>query len=175
VLAGSASRIRNPLAIPTATIDALLALGEVAARLPQTLEDLDRRVDRMLDDLSAMRTAVEPLDGRMQSLEREMRTMHGSLKEGMQATNDGMKETARLQDITNKGIGDLVEGVDPLEGGITKVEKNTASLPDQMGALQRLMSQMLEELTGLRESIQPVASAAEPVARLRERLPGGGD
>jgi predicted nucleic acid-binding Zn-ribbon protein len=175
VLAGSASRIRNPLAIPTATIDALLALGEVAARLPQTLEDLDRRVDRMLDDLSAMRTAVEPLDGRMQSLEREMRTMHGSLKEGMQATNDGMKETARLQDITNKGIGDLVEGVDPLEGGITKVEKNTASLPDQMGALQRLMSQMLEELSGLRESIQPVASAAEPVARLRERLPGGGD
>jgi hypothetical protein len=31
----------------------------------------------------------------------------------------------------------------------------------------------LGELRTLRESIEPVSSAAEPVARLRERLPGG--
>jgi hypothetical protein len=36
------------------------------------------------------------------------------------------------------------------------------------------MSSVLEELTTIRQSIEPVASAAEPVARLRERLPGRG-
>ena len=143
--------------------------------MPAGLSDLEQRFDRMLGDLGAMRAAVEPLDGRMRGLEREMRSMHQSLKAGMQATNDGMKETARLQDITNQWIGDLVEGVQPLGGGITKVEDNTSPLPEQIGALQRLMSPMLEELTAMRESIEPVASAAEPVARLRERLPGGGD
>jgi polyhydroxyalkanoate synthesis regulator phasin len=152
----------------------VVSLGELAARLPGALPELDHRVQRLMDDIAAMRDAVEPLDERMQNLEREMRDMHKSLKEGMRATNEGMKETARLQDITNKGIGDLVEGVDPLSGGIEKVEKNTVSLPDQLGGLQRLMSTMLDELTAMRKSIEPVASAAEPVARLRERLPGGG-
>lgn len=127
----------------------------------------------MMDDISAMRAAVEPLDGRMRSLEREMRGMHKSLSKGMDATEQGMNETAKLQDVTNQGIGDLVKGVDPLSDGIEKVEKNTSPLPEQVGALQRLMSSMLEELSTLRGSLEPVASAAEPVARLRERLPGG--
>ena len=149
-------------------------MSEIVSRLPQALSDLDERADRMLGDLAAMRAAVEPLDGRMRSLEREMRAMHKSLSEGMHATDERMKETARLQDITNQGIGELVKGVEPLGGGITKVERNTSPLPEQIGALQRLMSSMLEELSAMRESIEPVASAAEPVARLRERLPGGG-
>lgn len=145
----------------------------MAARLPRALSEIDGRVARLIDDISAMRAAVEPLDMRMQQLEGEMRGMHKSLKDGMQATEDGMKETARLQDITNKGIGDLVDGVEPLSGGISRVEDNTSPLPDRIGALQQLMAEMLGELTTLRESIEPVSSAAEPVARLRERLPGG--
>lgn len=120
-----------------------------------------------------MRAAVEPLDGRMQQLEREMRAMHESLIKGMAATEHGMEETAKLQSVTNEGIGNLVKGVEPLAGGIARVEENTSPLPDQIGALQRLMSSMLEELSAMRVSIEPVASAAEPVARLRERLPGG--
>src|SRR5947209_5193462 len=112
-----------------------------------------------------MRAAVEPLDKRMQQLEGEMRAMHKSLKDGMGATEDGMKETARLQDITNEGIGDLVKGVEALSGGITQVEGNTSPLPNQIGTLERLMADMLQELKTLRESIEPVSSAAEPVAR----------
>ena len=148
-------------------------MGELAAGLPRALTELDGRVSRLIDDISAMRAAVEPLDMRMQQLEGEMRGMHKSLKDGMQATEAGMKETARLQDITNKGIGDLVKGVDPLSGGIERVEDNTSPLPDRIGGLERLMADMLAELKTLRESIEPVSSAAEPVARLRERLPGG--
>lgn len=141
--------------------------------MPHALKEIDERAQSLMSDIAAMRAAVEPLDGRMQNLEREMRAMHDSLVKGMSATEDGMKETAKLQQVTNEGIGDLVKGVEPLGPGITEVEGNTSPLPDQIGALQRLMSSMLEELSSLRESIEPVASAAEPVARLRERLPGG--
>ncbi len=165
--------IRNPLALPSAAVDSLLVMGELATRLPRVLADLDERIRDLMDDISAMRAAVEPLDMRMQQLEGEMRGMHKSLKEGMQATEDGMKETARLQDITNKGIGDIVEAVDPLSADIRRVEDNTSPLPDRIGALERLMGDMLGELRSLHEALEPVASAAEPVARLRERLPGG--
>jgi hypothetical protein len=126
-----------------------------------------------MTDIAAMRAAVEPLEGRMEQLEREMRAMHESLTKGMAATVAGMKETAKLQGVTNEGIGDLVKDVEPLGTGIAQVEQNTSPLPEKIAALQNLMSRMLEELTAMRQSIEPVASAAEPVARLRERLPGG--
>ncbi len=148
-------------------------MGELATRLPRVLTEIDGRVSRLIDDISAMRAAVEPLDMRMQQLEGEMRGMHKSLKDGMQATEDGMKETARLQDVTNQGIGDLVENTEPLSGDINRVEGNTSPLPDRIGTLEQLMASMLQELKALRESLEPVSAAAEPVARLRERLPGG--
>lgn len=166
-------RIRNPLNIPAATIDALLTLSEVASRLPRILAEADVRAQTLLEDIAAMRAAVEPLEDRMEQLEREMRAMHESLRKGMTATERGMKETAKLQAVTNESIGGLVDDVKPLSGGITKVERNTAPLGEQISALRGLMSSMLEELTSMRQSIEPVASAAEPVARLRERLPGG--
>jgi len=140
--------------------------------LPRILAEADARAQTALEDVAAMRAAVEPLEERMQRLEREMRAMHQSLRKGMAATESGMKETAKLQGVTNEGIGGLVEDVQPLAGGITKVEQNTAPLGEQINALQGLMASMLEELTAMRKSIEPVASAAEPVARLRERLPG---
>jgi uncharacterized phage infection (PIP) family protein YhgE len=128
------------LSIPSAAVDALVSLGDLAPR--------------------------------MQALEREMRAMHGSLEEGMAATEAGMKETATLQSVTNEGIGQLVKGVEPLGGGITQVEQNTAPLSGEIAALQNLMSSMLEELRTMRQSIERISEAAEPVARLRERLPG---
>jgi predicted nucleic acid-binding Zn-ribbon protein len=121
-----------------------------------------------------MRAAVEPLEERMRQLESEMRAMHESLRKGMGATERGMKETAKLQDVSNERIGGLAEDVKPLGSGITQVERNTSPLGEQIGALRGLMSSMLDELTSMRQSIEPVASAAEPVARLRERLPGRG-
>jgi ubiquinone biosynthesis protein UbiJ len=127
-----------------------------------------------MDDIAAMRGAVEPLEERMEQLEREMRAMHASLRKGMSATERGMKDTAKLQDVTNERIGGLAADVKPLGSGITKVEQNTAPLGEQITALRGLMSSMLEELSSMRQSIEPVASAAEPVARLRERLPGRG-
>jgi prefoldin subunit 5 len=169
---GSPGRIRNPLTIPTAAVEALVSLGELASRLPAALLEVDQRVQRLMEDISAMRAAVEPLDGRMEQLEAEMRAMHRSLSAGMDATNSGMKETANLQQVTNEGIGELVNGVQPLGGGIIKVERNTSSLPDQIGGLQQLMSTMLEQFSSLHEVLEPVSSAAEPVARLREKLPG---
>jgi hypothetical protein len=101
-----------------------------------------------------------------------MRAMHQSLRKGMSATERGMKDTAELQGVTNERIGALAEDVKPLGSGITAVEQNTSPLGEQISALRSLMSSMLEELTAMRQSIEPVASAAEPVARLRERLPG---
>jgi hypothetical protein len=91
----------------------------------------------------------------------------------MSATERGMKETAKLQDVTNDRIGGLAQDIKPLDSGINEVERNTSPLGEQISALRSLMSSMLEELTSMRRSIEPVASAAEPVARLRERLPGG--
>jgi ubiquinone biosynthesis protein UbiJ len=125
-----------------------------------------------MDDIAAMRAAVEPLEERMSQLERAMRAMHESLGKGMTATERGMNETAKLQDVTNERIGGLARDVKPLGNGIRNVEQNTAPLGEQISALRSLMSSMLEELTSMRQSIEPVASAAEPVARLRERLPG---
>src|SRR6059036_3748178 len=106
-------RIRNPLTIPTAAFDALVSLGELASRLPNAAAEIDGRIESLMDDIAAMRAAVEPLDARMRQLEREMRAMHKSLQQGMDATVDGMKDTAKLQDITNEGIGDLVKGIEP--------------------------------------------------------------
>lgn len=117
--------------------------------------------------------SVGELAPRMQALEREMRAMRASLEQGMAATEAGMKETAKLQSVTNEGIGELVRSVEPLSGGITQVEQNTGQLPREIGTLQNLMSSMLEELRTMRESLERIGSAAEPVARLRERLPGG--
>ena len=127
-----------------------------------------------MEDIAAMRAAVEPLEERMAQLEHEMHAMHESLRKGMNATERGMKATAKLQAVTNDRIGGLAEDIKPLGGGISNVEQNTAPLGEQIGALRSLMSNMLEELTSMRKSIEPVASAAEPVARLRERLPGRG-
>jgi predicted nucleic acid-binding Zn-ribbon protein len=132
------------------------------------------RAQTVMEDIAAMRAAVEPLEERMAQLEREMRAMHESLRKGMTATERGMKETAKLQAVTNDRIGGLAEDIEPLGGGISNVERNTAPLGEQIGALRSLMSSMLEELTSMRKSIEPVASAAEPVARLRERFPGRG-
>lgn len=146
----------------------------MAANLPRTLAQFEARAQTVMEDIAAMRAAVEPLEERMAELEREMRAMHESLSKGMTATEQGMRETAKLQGETNERIGTLVEDVKPLSGGITHVEENTAPLGEQVTALRGLMASMLEELVGLRKSIEPVASAAEPVARLRERLPGGG-
>lgn len=167
-------RIRNPLTIPTATIDALLTVSDLASRLPRILAAADVRAQTVIADIAAMRAAVEPLADRMEQLEREMRAMHESLSKGMTATERGMKQTAKLQGVTNERIGGLAEDVKPLASGITEVEHNTAPLGEQITALRSLMASMLEELTSMRKSIEPVASAAEPVARLRERLPGRG-
>jgi polyhydroxyalkanoate synthesis regulator phasin len=127
-----------------------------------------------MDDIAAMRAAVEPLEERMSQLERAMRAMHESLRKGMTATERGMNETAKLQDVTNERIGGLADDVKPLGTGIAQVEQNTSPLGEQVGALRGLMSSMLEELAVIRQSIEPMASAAESVARLRERLPGRG-
>jgi predicted nucleic acid-binding Zn-ribbon protein len=138
------------------------------------MAEADARARTLMEDIAAMRAAVEPLEERMEQLEREMRAMHESLRKGMSATERGMKETAKLQDVTNERIGGLAEDVKPLGSGITEVEQNTAPLGEQITALRGLMASMLKELTSMRQSIEPVASAAEPVARLRERLPGRG-
>jgi tetrahydromethanopterin S-methyltransferase subunit H len=109
--------MRNPLVLPGAAVDALLTLSEVASRLPSILAEAEVRAQTVMEDIAAMRAAVEPLEERMEQLEREMRAMHESLGKGMSATERGMKETAKLQGITNDRIGEIGDDVKPLGRG----------------------------------------------------------
>ena len=148
----------NPLQLAPAAIGALFSVAGAATRLPGLAGELERRASRVVDELTAVRRAVDPLDER--------------LTEGLGSIEDRMKEMAELQRTTNAGIAELVRGVDPLEGGIARTSDNTAQVGDHMIELRELISAMLDELKTLRSTLEPVGDTAQRITRFRRRLPG---
>jgi hypothetical protein len=149
----------NPLWLAPAALKALFSVAGATTRLPGLAGELERRASLVVDQLAAVRRAVDPLDER--------------LTEGLGSIEDRMKEMSELQRTTNAGIAALVRGVDPLEGGIGRTSDNTAQVGEQMVELSEVMSAMLEELKSLRSTLEPVGDTAQRFERFRKRLPGG--
>ncbi len=159
----------NPLRLPPAALDALLSVADAATRLPQLGMRLEERSSRLEEEIVAMRRAVEELG----AVRRAVEPLDERLVHGLGSIEKRMAEMAELQRTTNEGIAALVRGVDPLEGGITNTSDNTARVGEHMVELRQLLSAMIDELKGLRSTLEPVGDTAQRLQRLRRRLPGG--
>lgn len=160
--------MRNPLRLPPAVLEALFSVADAATRLPGLAAQLELRSARLEEEIVATREAVEELG----AVRRAVDPLDERLTEGLGSIDRRMKEMSELQRTTNEGIAALVRGVDPLEGGIARTSDNTARVGDHMVELRELISAMLDELGSLRSTLEPVGDTAQRIERFRKRLPG---
>ncbi len=141
-------------------VDAVLAAPGVAARLPALgeraldhLASIDRRLGRMqesLDDLPEIRRAVEPLDGRLESLDAlaalsEIRSAVAPLDDRLEGLSGGIQALERE-------VADVAKGVRPLDEHLKQVNENTGELGREVASIQPQVDAIagpgLEQLAG---------------------------
>lgn len=117
--------------------------------------------------LSALRSvgAIERLlDDRLRRLEKEL----GALDARMARLPDELESTLRHHFEGQRG--DLAQLHEELVANREQAEQ----LPGKVDGLREEMRALLGEISEVRETVEPLQGPAERVARLNERLPGGG-
>jgi chromosome segregation ATPase len=124
--------------------------------------------------LAALRSvgAIERLLAhRLRRLEQEL----GALDARMARLPDELESTLRHHFEGQRG--DLAELHEELVANREQAEQlpgKVDGLREEMRGLREEMGAMLGEISEVRETVEPLQGPAERVARLSERLPGGG-
>ena len=154
----------NPLSLPN---DVLAALRSVA------------RIERLLDErLATIEERLREFDVQMSSLPADLER---TLRPHLERQQEGIQKLYPELVANRKHAEKLPGKVDGLRGEIRAVNDSVGAVDDslgkvsdELGAATAELRAVLAEVNEVRETVEPLQGPAERVARLSERLPGGG-
>jgi chromosome segregation ATPase len=140
----------NPLSFPTEVVSALRSVLAIERLLDQRLAQVDER---------------------LRGLEIRMATLPEQIEETLRSHFSGQRED--LAGLHEELAASRIEA-EKLPAHIDALPPHIDAIPAHIDAVRDELRGLLAELTEVRETVEPLQGPAERVARLEERLPGGG-
>ena len=132
----------------------LVAALQAVPRIQATLESrLDRMDDRLLE-----------LPGRLE----------GTLRGHFRDQREGIDELRPLLADNRRAAQQLPGKVDGLREDVDGLRQELAAAREELKGLRSDFKVAIDELSSVRETVEPLRGPAERVGRLSERLPGQG-
>ena len=157
--------VMNPLLFPPTLIrralDDLSAIADAARRLPGLEEQVLARIDtisgKALADLAAARRVVEALQREMAPI-REMSAVRGAVEplDGRLLTMEGQLEALRNDVKPISQLKQVREGIEPLDDDMRAVRNSVSDL-------EPLLVQVNERLEALRSDLSPLGELADKI------------
>jgi chromosome segregation ATPase len=149
-------------------IDDLAAIGDAARRLPQVEAQLLNYVDKLTTEIVAVREGVDGLRVEMAPIQelpavrRAVEPLSGKL-DAMQERLDALiEEVEPIQEISK-----VREGIEPLDDDMRSVR-------DSVDNLEPLIERMAERIGALDKRLESIQSDIAPLGELAEKIPGVG-
>jgi predicted nucleic acid-binding Zn-ribbon protein len=155
----------NPLLFPPTLIkralEDLSAIADAARRLPgleqQVLDRIDAISGKALVDLAAVRRGVEGLQREMAPI-RELAAVRAAVEplDGRMVTMEGQLDALRSEVKPISQLKQVREGIEPLDDDMHAVR-------DSVAELEPLLIQVNERLEKLREDLAPLGELADKI------------
>ena len=140
----------NPMKLPADLVAALQAIPRIQDALESRLDRMDRR--------------LLELPGRLEE------TLRGHFSD----QREGIDELRPLLADNRRAAEQLPGKVDGLRGDVDNLRDELAGARDELKGLRNDFRVAIEELSSVRETVEPLRGPAERMGRLSERLPGQG-
>jgi chromosome segregation ATPase len=178
----------NPLDVLTAppallkrALDDLHEIAELVRRYTAMEDDLLARVQRLEDDLGAVRAAVGPLSGQLASLETEIVGTRRAAEALPAKLDDLEDELSGVQTAVDPLRGQLtalaaelapIQNLEPIRRGIEPLAQSMVSVRESVDELEPMIEDLDKKIQLIEPRLAEMQDSVEPIGDLAERIPG---
>jgi chromosome segregation ATPase len=156
--------VLNPLVLPAELLEQLRALSEAVRCLPAIERMVDKRLERMQSRLESL-----PAD-----IESSLRGHFERQQAGVELMQEELVSNRQAAEALPPRVDRLLESIDAMRGELSANREAAEGLPVRLDELRAELAAVREEISQIRGTIEPLQGPAERLARVDERLPGGG-